>query len=208
MGSVNDVGYLTEDIFDQIEFEAARSGDHASAALRMAELADTYPRDYAISRAEALTRSGEQWELAERPDQAAVMYRKAIEDGGETWLDARAFLVGPLLRMGSETEARQIIAELRADNPQNPKVYEWVAEALFDFGDMPGAESWATAGARHLISEIERSGRDVMDLVSPDTDYVDLQDLLRIRYRSRLDQAQDEDDLDALVDYKNPSTEI
>lgn len=202
MGSVNDVGYLTEDIFDEIEFEAARSGDHASAARRMAELADAYPRDYAISRAEALTRSGEQWELAERPEEAAVMYRKAIEDGGETWLDARAFLVGPLLRMGSETEARQIIAELRADDPQNPKVYEWVAEALFDAGDMSAAADWATAGARHLIGTIERSGRDVMDLVSPDTEYVDLQDLLRIRYRARLDQGMPEDDLDALVDYK------
>lgn len=203
MGSVKDVGYLTEDIFDEIEFQAARSGDHASAARRMAELADTYPREYAISRAEALTRSGEQWELAERPDEAAVMYRRAIEDGGETWLDARAFLVGPLLRMGNDAEARQIIAELRADEPQNPKVYEWVAEALFDAGDMATAADWATAGARHLIATIERSGRDVMDLISPETDYIDLQDLLRIRYRARLDQGMPEDDLDALVDFKN-----
>lgn len=203
MGSVKDVGYLTEDIFDEIEFQAARSGDHASAARRMAELADTYPREYAISRAEALTRSGEQWELAERPDEAAVMYRRAIEDGGETWLDARAFLVGPLLRMGNESEARQIIADLRADEPQNPKVYEWVAEALFDAGDMATAAEWATAGARHLIATIEGSGRDVMDLISPETDYIDLQDLLRIRYRARLDQGMPEDDLDALVDYKN-----
>lgn len=203
MGSVKDVGYLTEDIFDEIEFQAARSGDHASAARRMAELADTYPREYAISRAEALTRSGEQWELAERPDEAAVMYRRAIEDGGETWLDARAFLVGPLLRMGNDAEARQIIAELRADEPQNPKVYEWVAEALFDAGDMATAADWATAGARHLIATIERSGRDVMDLVSPETEYIDLQDLLRIRYRARLDQGMPEDDLDALVDFKN-----
>jgi len=107
--------------------------------------------------------------------------------------------------MGSETEARQIIAELRADNPRNPKVYEWVAEALFDAGDMPGAADWATAGARHVIAELERTGRDVMDLVSPDTDYVDLQDLLRIRYRARLDQGMPEDDLDALVDYKKPT---
>ena len=203
MGSVSGVGYLTEDIFDEIEFQAARSGDHASAARRMAELADTYPREYAISRAEALTRAGEQWELAERPDQAAVMYRKAIEDGGETWLDARAFLVGPLLRTGNETEARQIMAELRADDPHNPKVYEWVAEALFDAGDMAAAADWATMGARHMIATIERSGRDVMDLVSPDTEYIDLQDLLRIRYRARLDQGMPEDDLDALVDYKN-----
>lgn len=198
------MGYVTEDIFDEIEFEAARSGDHASAARRMAELADRYPRDYAITRAEALTRSGEQWELAERPDEAAVMYRKAIEDGGDTWLDARAFLVGPLLRMGDDAEARRIIAELHADAPDNPKVYEWVAEALFDAGDMVEAANWATDGARRLITDIERSGRDVMDLVSPDVEYVDLQDLLRIRYRARVDQSLPEDDLDALVDYKKP----
>jgi hypothetical protein len=206
MGSVEDVGYLTEDIFDEIEFEAARSGDHASAALRMAELADTYPRTYAITRAEALTRSGEQWELAERPDQAAAVYRMAIEDGGETWLDARAFLVGPLLRMGSEPEARRIIADLGADRPANPKVYEWVAEALFDAGDMAEAEAWATDGARRLMAAIERSGREAMDVISPDPEYVDLQDLLRIRYRARVDLGRPEDDLDALAGFKTPPT--
>lgn len=191
--------YLIEDIFDEIEFEAARSGDHASAAERMRGLADGEPATLAISRAEALTRAGEQWELAECPDRAADAYRRAIDDGGPTWLDARAFLVGPLLRLGREPEARELMAVLHADRPDNPKVYEWVAEALFDAGDMRGAQTWATDGARRLLGEIERSGRRLEELSSPDVDFVDLQDLLRLRYRSRVDLGQSEDELDALV---------
>ena len=63
VGRVADV-----DAFDEIEFQAARTGNHVRAAVRMSELAhEVEPRQ----RAESHLRAGEQWLMADDAQRAA-----------------------------------------------------------------------------------------------------------------------------------------
>lgn len=180
---------MTEDVLDGVEFEAARSGDHAWAAQRMVELSEKVRAQSDVSRAEALTRAGEQWEIAGEPERAVELFRLAIADGGSTWLDARAYLTGALFRLGRESEARELVEQLWRDRPADPKVHQWVAEALVDVGDLADAQRWATAGVECCLHG-ERSGDNALDL----------QTLLRIRYRARVDLGLPEDDLDRMLE--------
>lgn len=184
---------LSEAALNALEFDAARTGEHGTAADLMSTLAEAWHPDSDVSSAEALVRAGEQWEMAEEPGKAIELYRRAIADGGTTWLDPRAYLAAALLRLGRDREARGLIDELRADHPDDPRLYQWIAEALFDTGDITGAQGWATEGAQCWL----RAGGD--------EHAVDLQVLLRIRYRARVDLGLPEDDLDGLVDL-TPST--
>lgn len=179
---------LSETTLNALEFDAARTGEHGTAADLMAALAESWHPDSDVSSAEALVRAGEQWEMAEEPERAIELYRLAIADGGATWLDPRAYLAAALLRLGRDGEALGLIEKLRADHPDDPPLYQWIAEALFDSGDMTGAQTWATDGARCWL----RTGGDEHG--------ADLQALLRIRYRARVDLGLPEDDLDGLVD--------
>jgi len=65
--------------FDEIEFQAARTGDHVQAAARMSELAQQAEPGL---RAEFHLRAGEQWMSADDPQRAADEFSAAIEDGG------------------------------------------------------------------------------------------------------------------------------
>lgn len=177
---------MTERVLNELEFEAARTGDHAGAAERMAELAAGAGPGCEVSRAEALVRAGEQWQLADDHDRAVELFRQAIADGGPTFIDPRACLVVSLFELGRQVEARGLIAEIKADRPDDPKVYQWIAEALLDAGDLEGAHAWATEG-------VEMCRRD-------GTADVDLNMLLRIRYRVRVDLGLAEDDYDRLLD--------
>src|SRR5262245_65747421 len=71
VGTLSDVGVLTREEFDAIEFDAAFTGDHRAAAQRMTLLADTGMQTLTMPRAEAYTRAGEQWLLADEPAAAA-----------------------------------------------------------------------------------------------------------------------------------------
>ena len=62
VGRVADV-----DAFDEIEFQAARTGNHVRAAVRMSELARGVEPGM---RAESHLRVGEQWMMADEPQQA------------------------------------------------------------------------------------------------------------------------------------------
>ena len=93
-GTLSDVGVLSREAFDAIEFDAACTGDHRAAAQQMTLLAGTGIQTSAMPRAEAYTRAGEQWLLADEPAAAANGFRRALEDGGPSFVDPRAPLPG------------------------------------------------------------------------------------------------------------------
>ena len=99
--------------FDEIEFQAARTGDHVQAAARMSELAQQAEPGL---RAEFHLRAGEQWMSADDPQRAADEFSAAIEDGGATFADPRVHLVRALLDLDRESEAERLLASLTADH--------------------------------------------------------------------------------------------
>jgi len=82
------------DEFDEIEFQAARTGNHARAAVRMTRLAEVAGPG---ERAESHLRAGEQWMMADDPQRAADEFEAAIEDGGPTFADPKVHLARALL---------------------------------------------------------------------------------------------------------------
>jgi tetratricopeptide (TPR) repeat protein len=176
------VTHVTEDDLDDMEFETLRTGDHASAARRFVELAETVSGG--VSRASLLLRAGEQWQHAGEHAKAAETFRGALADGGDTYGDPRIYLAGALFELDRRDEARALIEQVRAESPQDPEVYRAVAELLYEQGELVSAHDWSTAGA-----ELARSN-------DPDG----LEGLLRIRYRCRLDLRLPEDEYDALLD--------
>jgi tetratricopeptide (TPR) repeat protein len=176
------VTHVTEDDLDDMEFETLRTGDHASAARRFVELAETVSGG--VSRASLLLRAGEQWQHAGDHAKAAETFRRALSDGGDAYGDPRIYLAGALFELDDRDEARRLIEQVRAESPRDPEVYRAVAELLYEQGELVGAHDWSTAGA---------------DLAKSD-DPESLEGLLRIRYRSRLDLRRPEDEYDALLD--------
>ncbi|HEX2315230.1 MAG TPA: tetratricopeptide repeat protein [Thermomonospora sp.] len=200
---------MTEDDLDDLEFDTLRTGDHTSAARRLSELAASVSGG--VSRAKVLLRAGEQWQHAGDHDKAAELYRQAIEDGGETYGDPRAYLADALFELGRGDEARALIEQIRADRPRDPEVYRTVAEVLYAQGDMIGAYDWATAGADVVLALRSGERRDgdldalgeLGDLDDPGDLAVaedSLEALLRLRYRARIDLGRAEDEYDAMLD--------
>jgi hypothetical protein len=179
---------LNDDLFDEIEFDAARTGDYRRAALRMNQLAATADEAGGMSRAEAYMRAGEQWLLADEPEVAAARFELAMEDGGATFADPRAPLARALYALGRAEEARSLIRQLDAEGDQgirDPRTCDMIAELLSEEGDLTGALHWATAGAEECKRRGERA---------------ELKLLLSLRYRIRNDLGMPEDDYDRLLD--------
>ncbi|MFW5415159.1 hypothetical protein J0910_00600 [Nocardiopsis sp. CNT-189] len=174
---------------DRLEFRAVQSGDHAEVAAELLGLADSVDADSEISRAELFVRAGEQWEMAQEFELAARAYRRAIDDGGITIIDARALLAGALLELDLVDDAYAQLERLRAEGPRNLPTYIHIAETLQAHGDLKAAQSWATLGVERFRHQD----------VSP---YVHdlLMELLRIRYRVRVDLGLPEDALDRMLD--------
>jgi predicted Zn-dependent protease len=178
VGRVADV-----DEFDEIEFEAARTGNHVRAAVRMSELARGVEPGM---RAESHLRVGEQWMMADEPQQAADEFTAAIEDGGPTFANPRVYLARALLALGRDEEAERLIARLTANRQSaTPRTCDLLAELLIEQGDLRGALEWATSGVEHCVAR---------------ADDAELQLLLRLRYRVRVDLGLDEDDYDRMLD--------
>ena len=137
------------DEFDEIEFQAARTGNHVRAAVRMSQLArEAEPR----LRAESHLRAGEQWMMADDSQRAADEFAAAIEDGGPTFADPRVYLARALLDLGRDTEAEQLLARLTDERDQvTPRTCDLLAELLTERGDLRGALDWATAGVEQCI---------------------------------------------------------
>jgi len=188
LGTDPNVVVLTDDLFDEIEFDAARTGDHRRAALRMNHLAATANDAGTMSRAEAYMRAGEQWLLADEPAIAVERFEQAIEDGGPTFTDPRASLARGWFAIGRREDAQALIRELDDEGAQgkrDPRTCDLIAELLAEQEDMNGALHWATVGA----DECRRRG-----------DRAELRLLLSLRYRIRHDLGMPEDDYDRLLD--------
>jgi hypothetical protein len=217
---------LTRDLFDTIEFDAACSGDHRTAAQQMSDLAATGTQTDAFPRSEAFVRAGEQWLLADDPAAAATGFRSALADGGPALSDPRVPLARALFLMERPAEAEALIGQLESEQPRDPRLCDLVAELLVERSDLPRALRWATVGVELCLGGAVSSdsggsdsggsdsggsgsgGEDTSAAVAaaerlpvlPDGDRTELQLLLRLRYRVRNDLGLPEDSYDLLLD--------
>ena len=182
---------LSGELFDAIEVNAARTGNHKRAAVRMSRLATqaTLPPQASpgdMSRAEAHLRAGEQWLLADEPATAADEFRAAIADTGPTLDDPRVPLARAMFALGRPAEVDALLRELTESGGRSlPRTCDLVAELLTEQGDLNGALDWATAGVDACLRGDDRD---------------ELQLLLRLRYRIRVDLGLPEDDYDKMLD--------
>ena len=185
---------LSGELFDAIEVNAARTGNHKRAAVRMSRLAvqgslPQQPTAESMSRAEAHMRAGEQWLLADEPATAADEFRAALADAGPTFDDPRVSLARAMFTLGRPAEADALLRQLAEDGARSlPRTCDLVAELLTEQGDLNGALGWATAGVDACLRGDDRD---------------ELQLLLRLRYRIRVDLALPEDDYDKLLDNRD-----
>ncbi len=223
MGTFYDVGVLSREIFDAIEFDAACTGDHRSAAQQMNLLADTETQTAAMPRAEAYMRAGEQWLLADEPAAAANGFLRALEDGGPSFVDPRAPLARALFLLGRKGEAEALIRQLAAKPPRDPRMCDLVAELLVERSDLIGALAWANAGIELCLGrspgpvatagdvddepEVPQPGTDPAGKAQagpvpapPAGDRTELRLLLSLRFRIRNDLGLPEDAYDRLLD--------
>lgn len=184
-GYVRSVAVLSREEFDAIEFDAACTGDHLTAARQMSELAVTAAQTDAMPRSEAFLRAGEQWLLADDPAAAANVFRLAMADGGPVFVDPRVSLARALFQLDKDAEAQSLLAELKAEGRPDPRVCDLVAELLVERSDLAGALDWATAGVEQGLQR---------------GDVAELRLLLSLRYRIRNDLGLPEDSYDELLD--------
>jgi tetratricopeptide (TPR) repeat protein len=185
---VDNVVALSRELFDAIEVNAARTGNHKRAAVRMSRLA-VQATAGGMSRAEAYMRAGEQWLLADDPTEAVEQFQKAIADAGPTFDEPRVPLARAMFALGRTEDADALLRELRESGARTkPRTCDLVAELLTEQSDLEGALDWATAGVEASLS----SGEDRNEL----------QLLLRLRYRLRVDLGLPEDDYDKMLDNK------
>ena len=182
---------LSGELFDAIEVNAARTGNHKRAAVRMSRLAvqASLPAQASadsMSRAEAHMRAGEQWLLADEPATAVEEFRAAIADAGPTFDDPLVSLARGMFALGRPEEAAALLRELTESGGRlQPRTCDLVAELLTEEGDLPGALDWATAGVDACLRGDDRG---------------ELQLLLRLRFRLRVDLGLAEDDYDKMLD--------
>ena len=185
---------LSGELFDVIEVNAARTGNHKRAAVRMSRLAvqaslPVQATPESMSRAEAHMRAGEQWLLADEPATAVDEFRAAIADAGPTFDDPRVPLARAMFALDRRAEADSLLRQLGEDGARLlPRTCDLVAELLTEQGDLNGALDWATAGVDACLRGDDRD---------------ELQLLLRLRYRLRVDLALPEDDYDKLLDERD-----
>jgi hypothetical protein len=205
------VAVLSREEFDAIEFDAVRSGDHASAAELMNQLAATATETAGMARAEAFLRAGEQYLMADDPAAAAGGFRRAMADGGPVFVDPRVPLARALFQLGRDAEAQALISRLKAEGPTEPRVCDLVAELLVDRSDLEGALAWATAGVelclRHAQAQDPAGPANgaipagaVPAQPQGSDDESELRLLLSLRYRIRNDLGLPEDSYDELLD--------
>ena len=182
---------LSGELFDAIEVNAARTGNHRRAAVRMSRLAvqaslPAQATPDSMSRAEAHMRAGEQWLLADEPATAVEEFQAAIADAGPTFDDPLVSLARAMFALDRPEEAAVLLRELSETGGRSqPRKCDLVAELLTEQGDLNGALDWATAGVDACLRGDDRD---------------DLQLLLRLRYRIRVDLGLPEDDYDKMLD--------
>jgi hypothetical protein len=200
---------LSGEMFDAIEVMAARTGNHKRAAVRMSRLAiqatlpvQASPND--MSRAEAHMRAGEQWLLADEPSTAADEFRAAMADAGPTFDDPRVPLARAMFELGQPDEADALLGELTQAGARSlARTCDLVAELLTEQGDLPGALDWATAGVDACLRDAGPGEPGAPAEPADPADRGELQLLLRLRYRIRVDLGLPEDDYDKMLDNRD-----
>jgi hypothetical protein len=221
VGTLSDVGLLSREAFDAIEFDAALTGDHRAAAQQMTLLADTGTQTSSMPRAEAYTRAGEQWLLADDPVAAANSFMRALQDGGPSDIDPRAPLARALFMMERAEEAETLIGQLAAEPPREPRTCDLMAELLAERSDLIGALAWAGAGVELCLGRSPgpvanagdadaeepdvgpaggRADATAMVAALPPARLTELRLLLSLRFRVRNDLGLPEDAYDRLLD--------
>ena len=217
LGTVRNVAVLSREEFDAIEFDAAASGDHQTAARRMSKLAVTGTQTDSMPRSEAFLRAGEQWLLADDPAAAASGFRLAMADGGPVFTDPRVPLARALFMLGKSAEAQSLLDDLKAEGRRDPRTCDLVAELLVERSDLDGALDWATAGVelclQRLHSGVPQQGGPPDEEAAAPSDHAlalvaagpgdaeaELRLLLSLRYRIRNDLGLPEDRYDRLLD--------
>ena len=208
MGTSPDVMVLTRDMFDEIEFDAAATGDHRTAAQQMISLAATGTQTEEFPRSEAFLRAGEQWMLADEPAAAAHGFRQALADGGPAFVDPRVPLARALFMMDKTDEAETLIQQIEREKPDDPRLCDLVAELLVERSDLRGALRWTTIGVGLCLGRLgagwdpDASARPAARPAqfSANGDPNELRLLLTLRYRIRVDLGLPEDDYDRLLD--------
>ena len=195
LGTVENVPLLTREEFDSLEFDAAASGDHATAARQMTMLAATGAETAGMPRAEAFLRAGEQWLLADDPAEAVDGFRRAMADGGPVFVDPRVPLARALFQLGRVAEAQAIISRLKTEGPADPRICDMIAELLVERGDLEGALEWATAGVQLCLGQATGPAQSRQPGAASE-----LPLLLSLRYRIRNDLGLGEDEYDQLLD--------
>ena len=199
---------LTRDMFDAIEFDAAASGDHRTAAEHMISLAATGTQTEEFPRSEALLRAGEQWLLADEPAAAAQEFRQALADGGAAFVDPRVPLARALFMMDKPDEADALIEQIEQEKPDDPRLCDLVAELLVERSDLQGALRWATTGVGLCLGRLGPGWDPDAPApppappapVSATRDPTEQRRLLWRRDRKRIDLGLPEDDYDRLLD--------
>ena len=126
--------------------------------------------------------------LADEPTDAVEQFQKAIADGGPTFDDPRVSLARAMFALDRNDDADNLLREVRESDARTlPRACDLVAELLTEQGDLEGALDWATAGVDACLAGEDRD---------------ELQLLLRLRYRLRVDLGLPEDDYDKLLDEK------
>jgi tetratricopeptide (TPR) repeat protein len=203
------VAELSREEFDAIEFDAVRSGDHAYAAELMNQLAATAKETAGMPRAEAFLRAGEQYLLADDPAAAIGGFRRAMVDGGPVFVDPRVPLARALFQLDRQAEAQELISQLKAEGPSDPRVCDLVAEILVDRGDLQDALEWATTGVQLCLDRASvvagespgpGPGNRSPGPASGESESEELRLLLSLRYRIRNDLGLPEDSYDRLLD--------
>jgi hypothetical protein len=200
------VPVLSREEFDAIEFDAAASGDHQTAARRMSKLAVIGTQTDSMPRSEAFLRAGEQWLMADDPAAAASGFRLAMADGGPVFVDPRVPLARALFLMDKAAEAQSLLDKLKSEGRREPRMCDLVAELLVERSDLSGALDWATAGVelclerRRDADPAAQPGPGAVATVASDDAEAELRLLLSLRYRIRNDLGLPEDSYDALLD--------
>jgi hypothetical protein len=200
------VPVLSREEFDAIEFDAAASGDHQTAARRMSKLAVIGTQTDSMPRSEAFLRAGEQWLMADDPAAAASGFRLAMADGGPVFVDPRVPLARALFLMDKPAEAQSLLDKLKSEGRREPRMCDLVAELLVERSDLSGALDWATAGVELCLERrrgsegAAQSGSGVEATSASDDAEAELRLLLSLRYRIRNDLGLPEDRYDALLD--------
>ena len=205
-GYLTNVPVLSREEFDAIEFDAAASGDHQTAARRMSKLAVIGTQTDSMPRSEAFLRAGEQWLLADDPAAAASGFRLAMADGGPVFVDPRVPLARALFMLGKPGEAQSLLDKLKAEGRHDPRTCDLVAELLVERSDLSGALNWATAGVELCLQRRRGDGGSARDergdrapSLNGDAE-AELRLLLSLRYRIRNDLGLPEDSYDRLLD--------